>query len=77
MKRGKFALLCTVVIMLVLFVAVATAYFFGGYNLDSTEIDTHPATQVVTEMPTQSPTQIQTQPDEIAEKIENMTLTEK
>lgn len=72
MKKGKFAFISIITIVLVLAVAVGAVYFFGAYDAKE-ETQTQPATQMITEAPTQAPTQ----PDDIEVAINNMTLEEK
>lgn len=77
MKKGKFALISVMCVVLVLAMSVASVYFFGDYDVAEKESDTQALTEVATQVPTQAPTEAPTQPDDIEVSIENMTLEEK
>lgn len=85
MKKGKFALLSVISIILVFAVAVTLAYFLSEKESEKTEPETAQAKESQTEIETQLPTEPQTQPQteektqvfELDEYLSQLTLEEK
>ena len=85
MKKGKFALLSVISIILVFAVAVTLAYFLSEKESEKTEPETAQAKESQTEIETQLPTEPQTQPQteeetqvfELDEYLLQLTLEEK
>ena len=85
MKKGKFALLSVISIILVFAVSVTLAYFLSEKESEKTEPETAQAKESQTEIETQLPTEPQTQPQteektqvfELDEYLSQLTLEEK
>lgn len=81
MKRGTFAILSVISIILVLSISVTSAYFFGDIKVEEKEVETIAQTQVVTqpetEIATTAPTTALDKTDDISQLVSKMTLQEK
>ena len=85
MKKGKFALLSVISIILVFAVSVTLAYFLSEKESEKTEPETAQVKESQTEIETQLPTEPQTQPQteeetqvfELDEYLSQLTLEEK